>query len=405
MKTYSLRQRWIRFCLIGVASLSLLYTVYCVVAMYVVEDAMIGRLMQLEIERRDPTSRGAANFMQWYDEVSALPSDLRQRYQGRGNAEIAGDDHRHYHVREVPDGKTNRYLVAEVSTLLVVRPLRSEIMLWLLATAAILLLLSVWWSYRMATRLTVPLQQLMQALHHLESTPLTTGIKDIPSNEIGQLIHQLEAALQRIQQMLAREKQFTRDVSHELRTPLAVITTSLAALKNDISPGSQPLLNRMQDAVTRINEDLSVLLALARERTVESLAPYPILPLIEHCVIEHAARIGDKPIVVKVEVPPQLMTTAPEAVMRIVLSNVISNAFIYCAQGSVTIVQTGHNVLNILDTGPGVGNANDTSVQGLGIGLTIVRRLCDAYQISCQWRANDPTGTCVSLTLPQHCAD
>lgn len=82
---------------------------------------------------------------------------------------------------------------------------------------------------------------------------------------------------------------------------------------------------------------------------------------------------------------------APPAVLAVALANLIGNAFRYTQEGEVRIRILGDRV-EVADTGPGIdpedaarlfergyrGQAASGS-KGAGLGLAIVRRLCDLY--------------------------
>jgi signal transduction histidine kinase len=103
------------------------------------------------------------------------------------------------------------------------------------------------------------------------------------------------------------------------------------------------------------------------------------------------AQLGSRPIEIVVEARDNLVVNAPEAVVSVALGNLLGNACKYTTEGEVRVVIESDRV-RIEDTGPGLSaedagrlfergyrgsSAGGTS--GGGIGLSIVRRLCDLY--------------------------
>jgi signal transduction histidine kinase len=111
--------------------------------------------------------------------------------------------------------------------------------------------------------------------------------------------------------------------------------------------------------------------------------------LVEQVVDTQRPHVANKPVTVRVEIEQPLEATAPSSVVSVALSNLIGNAFKYTQAGEV-IVTVGHGRVTIEDTGPGI-NAEDaeklfergvrgtTVGKGGGLGLAIVRRLCELY--------------------------
>lgn len=116
-------------------------------------------------------------------------------------------------------------------------------------------------------------------------------------------------------------------------------------------------------------------------------------------------------------VPPvDLHVTSDRHLLRRILFNVVSNAIKYTDQGEVRVtLDTASDTvrLSVQDTGPGIPQDKIDDVfrdyvrlnpskasEGLGIGLSIVRRATDLLGHPVALTSTPGKGTCVSLTLP-----
>jgi signal transduction histidine kinase len=230
----------------------------------------------------------------------------------------------------------------------------------------------------------IPIRELARAaaswdLEDWKSRPL--GSDDRP-DEIGQLARSSRSAAQRIRGFLVRERRFTRNASHELRSPLTVIQGATELLRGTVDgPRARPL-ERIERAVVRMQSTIETFLWLAREEKDVPSLPVEVEPAIEECLATVARRPG-RHHDVRVEVASGLqLPISPEA-MRIVLDNLLGNAFRHGAEGEIRIAITRESiaVTNPLERpledpqrlcDPFVGD-------GSGIGLAIVDDLCDRY--------------------------
>jgi signal transduction histidine kinase len=193
--------------------------------------------------------------------------------------------------------------------------------------------------------------------------------------------------------MVQRDREFNADVSHELRTPLAVIasTTELLQASPDLAGKPRERLHRIERAVRQSTELIDALLLLSRR---ERQAPTDgettdVARVVEQVVDTQRPHVANKPVSVRVEVEQPLEAAAPSSVVSVALGNLIGNAFKYTQSGEV-IVTVGHGRVTVEDTGPGInpedaeklferGVRGTTVGKGGGLGLAIVRRLCELY--------------------------
>lgn len=256
---------------------------------------------------------------------------------------------------------------------------------------AILSLVIGFW---LSARVMSPVTQLARRVREMSRTGQPVLLKrHFANDEVGELASVLDDYSTRLTEIVQRDREFNADVSHELRTPLSVIasTTELLQGSPDLTDKLRERLRRIERAVRQSTELIDALLLLSRR---ERQAPTDgettdVAKVVEQVVDAQRPHVANKPVTVRVEVEQPLETVAPSSVVAVALSNLIGNAFKYTSAGEV-IVTVGHGRVTVEDTGPGI-NAEDaeklfergvrgTSVgKGGGLGLAIVRRLCELY--------------------------
>ncbi len=203
---------------------------------------------------------------------------------------------------------------------------------------------------------------------------------------IGVIARAFNDTLDRYDELVERERAFTRDASHELRTPLAVILTGVELLEPAIPAQTLPAarLGRIRAAAEQMSALTEGLLFLAR-----SDAPPPAAVLDARDVVDDAVRIqtlaaGDA-FECRVHEPD---SPCPLSVQRglllCVVNNLLRNAIEHGGH-PIDITLTPGTIV-IADAGPGV--AKDTlstmfephvrgpASSGHGLGLHIVERIC-----------------------------
>jgi signal transduction histidine kinase len=258
------------------------------------------------------------------------------------------------------------------------------------AFAIFSLLIGFWLSARVMS----PVIELAQRVRAMSKSGRPELLKaHFADDEVGQLAAALDDYSTRLTEMVERDREFNADVSHELRTPLSVIasTTELLQGSPDLTEKLSQRLKRIERAVRQSSELIDALLLLSRR---ERQAPTDgettdVARVVEQVVDAQRPHVANKPVQVRIEIDEPLEAAAPSSVVAVALSNLIGNAFKYTQAGEV-IISIGHGRVSIEDTGPGI-NAEDaerlfergvrgTKVgKGGGLGLAIVRRLCELY--------------------------
>jgi signal transduction histidine kinase len=278
------------------------------------------------------------------------------------------------------------------------RVLESALVLAVLGFCVLSLILGFWLSRRVMSPVT-DLARRVQVMGR--SGKAESLAPHFANDEVGALAAAFDEYARKLTALVERDREFNADVSHELRTPLAVIATTTELLLNaeNLADKVRERLKRIERASRQSTELTNALLLLSRS---ERSAPVDgettdVAQVVEQVVDVYRAHLGKKPVVVRMEVERTVEVVAPASVVAVALGNLIGNAFKYTQAGEVVVtVGAGGGKLTVEDTGPGIKaedaerlfergvRGEDAGGKGAGLGLAIVRRLCELYD----WRVS-----------------
>jgi len=233
-------------------------------------------------------------------------------------------------------------------------------------------------------------------------------------HEVAELAEAVNDYHRRMADMVEREKDFTSHVSHELRTPLTAILTSCELLVDGAAafdPKSRQRLHQIAQAAQHMQTLVECLLALAREDSAKAIAPVTLVLAIDTTLdrfTDQMARLSVRPVVA---IPSKLRVMANASALAIVVSNLIDNALQHTKQGTIRFTfEDGR--LCIEDSGSGIApealphvferfyRATGAQQKGFGLGLAIVRKICERYGWQVAVDSRPGAGTRVTLDLP-----
>jgi signal transduction histidine kinase len=262
---------------------------------------------------------------------------------------------------------------------------------YLAVGALIMILISSWAGWWLAGRGVAPIAELTRRVSSADPVDDTdTVAQGFSSDEIGQLALVFSAYLKRMREFINRERNFTSDVSHELRTPLTIVQGVLELMEDDTQ-----LQEKQQERIAKIgraNSDMvnltNALLLMARENTDEAVVQTCDVNKVVSNAIEANRHLLSENTSVNLACLAHPNIEAERTLLSIVASNLIRNAFIFTPSGSVSI-SVADNSITVKDTGSGIRSEEigkvfqkhfkGTGSTGSGIGLSLVKRICDRY--------------------------
>jgi signal transduction histidine kinase len=290
-----------------------------------------------------------------------------------------------------------------------------NIHLALISAVVVAILTSLWLGIWLSGKVITPVKSLAKQVARLKpgSKESTKIAPQYAEDEVGQLASIFDSYQHKMEQFIQREQEFTADASHELRTPLTVINSAAELLLEnpELPDVAKRQLHRIERAGERMSKMLEIFLLLAREaRSADdtTLELCQVEDVARDVVEQHRFMLQDKPVDMHLEITSGFHLPLSRTALAIVLSNLVRNAINYTEQGEV-VVKVADKQIEVRDTGIGIVTedlesifernyrGNNAKNAGSGIGLSIVKRLCDRHNWDIDFQSEIGKGTTVTL--------
>ncbi|WPP01560.1 HAMP domain-containing sensor histidine kinase [Pseudomonas sp. HR96] len=289
----------------------------------------------------------------------------------------------------------------------------------LLFTVAIIgfvlcILLAMLLGWLLARKVMAPVVKLAgQVRHRDQSLEMAPALAPhYARDEVGELAASFDGALGRLRDALRRERLFTADVSHELRTPLMVLASSCELLQVDPSVDSraQAQVTRMARASLGMSQLIETFLILARAQGDGSGRLCSLAAVGDEVVEIWRQPIEEKGLSFAYLADSRCTTLYNHTFLYSVMSNLVRNAWHYTDSGFIrlTLLDDGFTVQ---DSGIGIPEEKRQAMfqpfvrgdeqrgEGLGLGLSLVQRICQNQGWSVKLSGLEPHGCCFTVEL------
>lgn len=415
MHRVSLRSRIILSLVIIVTVTSTIFATGVVLIKQQLEEVIFGemvhdQLLVLITQLDDNAEAEPALFENWmfyYDEkVAQLHPDIIALSEGSHHSVIIEDNY--YQVEVGSRNNQPVYLTYDITDW----ENQEHTLLEMLAYGVgVVLIAAIFMGVLASKTILNPVKSLANKLAHLQPKQRNVRIaSEYQGNEVAQIAEAFDRYLEQLDQFVDRERSFTAAASHELRTPLSVMMGAIDVMDvQELSPVSARALARIKRACAEMLAFIEATLFLSREenRTINQTPPSALKDIIAALLEDNAQGLNTNQIDITTNLGTTMTLKQPDTIVKIMIGNILRNAIEHTQQGKI-IISLSKGKLTIADTGSGIPQQDlphifdrsyTTKESGTGLGLNLVKRICDRFNWTINIQSELKKGTRVEISF------
>ncbi|MFA0005701.1 sensor histidine kinase [Vibrio splendidus] len=234
------------------------------------------------------------------------------------------------------------------------------------------IVLALWlYSYQVGKKT----EQLVEWSESASNDLLTNPAPNFKFSEYNRVALYLEKALSKNAHLVEREQRFLSHASHELRTPIAIIRANMEILERISLPSDlQRPINRIDRASSNMQQITETMLWLVRKsETPPNQNSVSIAALLDNLIEELEYLIQGEEIDIIRDYAHAPTIKLPETPIKIVVGNLIRNAFQYTHNGTIRVYFEKNSIV--------IKNINTQELDlpfqdSFGLGQDLTEKIC-----------------------------
>lgn len=228
--------------------------------------------------------------------------------------------------------------------------------------------------------------------------------------------------MNRINELITREKEITVNISHELLTPVSVIRGKLEniLLHSNVDAETGEKVEESLKTLHRLKTLINSLLFFSRIESQQYLKEesFQISDILKNVYDELSPMAADKEVILNNEIGHSFkVISANRSLIFSMIYNVVNNAIKYSGAGRTVTVKSHSDSVNgisIIDNGTGISSEqlgdlfsrfrkkSNGSAESNGIGLAITKSIADFHKIDISVETNPGKGTKFFFRFPEN---
>jgi signal transduction histidine kinase len=218
---------------------------------------------------------------------------------------------------------------------------------------------------------------------------------------------------QTIKSLLNQQDLFVKKIMHDMNTPVSIISLNTELLEKQNGPSKQiEAIKASTKTLSSIYGDLSY--KVKKKNREYKITKVNLLNFISSRVMFFDELANTKDIHINLEYNKEIDVFINKYELERIIDNIISNAIKYSKESSEIIIFFGiendKTIISIEDFGIGIENKDlifeayyqqSDKKMGLGLGLNIVKEICDKYNINIKVNSEKSIGTTFTFDIKE----